>query len=136
ALPLAGCGIFSRDVQPPCPGVRVLRDAERVTQYRPGKGRDILDVVYTAEIGQLGVGCRYGERRIEQIVTVGHVVERGPAAERSTLSVPFFAALVDPQERILAKQVFTREVTFEERQRRAGVAEEVELEIPISAPED
>ena len=46
----------SKVIVPDCPKVRLLQDADKVTVYRPGPGRDITDILYEAKLlGFLGI---------------------------------------------------------------------------------
>ena len=56
---LAGCGLFDKEPPKPCPLALVLKDAGEVVRYRPGAGRDLLDVVYHASFGRNSLECRY-----------------------------------------------------------------------------
>ena len=46
-------------VLPACPTVRFLRDADKVTVYRPGSGRDITDILYEAKLEGFVGDCEY-----------------------------------------------------------------------------
>ena len=46
-------------VVPACPKVRLLQDADKVTVYRPGPGRDITDILYEARLEGFSGDCEY-----------------------------------------------------------------------------
>ena len=51
ALALAACGaVFGAGPQRvACPGVAILREAQSITQFKPGPGRDLIDVRFEGE---------------------------------------------------------------------------------------
>ena len=134
-LMLSGCGLFDREVKPPCPRVGILGDAATMTQFRSGAGRDLTDVEFEAEIIGFTGGCEFGDRNTKVVVTVNVeiVALRGPAAKGDSITVPFFVAITDRDERILARETFASKIDFPSGRRRAGVAEEMEQKIPLAA---
>ena len=78
AAMLAGC---SSDRKKVCPRVAVLSEAGSLTRFAPGPGRDILDIDFQAEIGDLITSCEYppakGNRRVVVEMAPVFVVEQG-----------------------------------------------------------
>jgi len=134
-LMLSGCGVFDREVKPPCPRVGILGDAATMIQFRPGAGRDLTDVEFEAEIIGFTGDCEFRNRNAQAVVTVNVQIvgARGPAAKGDSMTVPFFVAIVDRDQRILARETFASKIDFPAGRRRAGVAEEMEQKIPIPA---
>ena len=54
------------------------------------------------------------------------VAQIGPALDGSSAQVPFFVAIIDSEENIIAKRTFASEAAFVDGRRRAGVREEIE----------
>jgi hypothetical protein len=138
AVLLAGCAAlgFGKKETRGCPGFAVLRDAGRTTQYREGPGRDLLDVRYAVEIGEVTGSCTFDDDQVRMTVAVDLLFTRGPAAEGRQAQVPFFVAVTKGEDRILAKQVFQSAVEFPPDRRRAGVREEVDEVIQLAPGED
>ncbi|MCH7721637.1 MAG: hypothetical protein IH988_11735 [Planctomycetes bacterium] len=61
-LVATGCGLFGGDdYVPPCPRAVVLADAQSVTEFRPGPGRDLTDILNEGAITDLAGGCEYND---------------------------------------------------------------------------
>lgn len=133
-LTLAACGGDSYDPTLPqgCPEVSVLREASEVTQFRPGGGRDLTDVVARAVIADYSGECDYVDdpARVEMEMALALVGERGPAASGPT-TVDYFVSVIDPQGRILNKRVFSAELAFESGAARGGSIQQLRQVIPL-----
>ena len=130
---LAGCDTLFPGPQGPCPTVSIVSDAARLTQYREGAGRDLTDVRYRAEISNVQFNCRYQrDGRLMAALAIDIVATRGPAAEGGSGNFPFFVAIADSRQNILAKEVFDSVIEFERRQRRVGVREEIDQELSLA----
>jgi hypothetical protein len=132
---LSGCAWFKSEPPPPCPRVSILSDAARLVQFRPGPGRDLTDVEFEAEIVAVASSCTYRDNMRRVVVTASAqiVAQQGPAASGKSANVPFFVAIAEGDERVLAKSRFDSRIDFPEGRRRAGVAEETEQNIPLPA---
>lgn len=107
------------------------RDAARVTVYRPGDGRDLIDVMHDGTFGDITLECHERKGRMIVTLTLDLVAVRGPASPGPTAVLPYFVAIADRAQSVLAKEVFDSEVTFAPGRRRAGSREEVEEIIPL-----
>jgi hypothetical protein len=129
---LSACGGNKRNT-PPCPRVGILGDAQKVTQYRDGPGRDLTDVTFEAELLDYNGGCKFEDKQstvvISFILQVG--ATRGPAASKQEALVPYFVALVDTQQNILSRERFVARIPFKEGQRRIVVGDEFEQVLPL-----
>ncbi len=132
-LLLGACALFQRPPPGPCPRVSVLRDAAKLVQFRPGPGRDLIDVEFEGEITLLGGGCDYvdDDRVIEMRLELRIAALRGPAARGAKVELPYFVAIIGPDQAILAKQVFASPIEFEQNRRRAGALEQTDQTIPL-----
>ena len=135
-LSLGGCGLFGSDApRGACPDAVILADAKRLTQYRPGPGRDLTDVEFEAEIARISGGCSFAKRELTVTLSADLVATRGPAASDGQVVLPFFVAITDQARNIVAKKVFESAIPVPAGQRRAGVREEIEQVIPLEAGE-
>ena len=132
AVLLGGCGLFDNTPPPPCPRISILRDAERVTLFRAGPGRDVNDIEFEAEIGEIRAGCEIKGGQVAVRTQVAIFAARGPAAAGKPLALAFFVAITDPGGRIIAKEVFESPFEFKTNQQRAGVTEEIDQAIPLA----
>ena len=114
-----------------CPQVAILGDAERTTQFKPGAGRDLIDVMFEAEIRNIRTNCKILEGRVISEVVFELIATRGPAAKSGEGNFTYFVAVTDATGRVLAKETFDTRVAFTASRRRAGVEELTEQNIPI-----
>ncbi len=133
-LLVGGCGLFQKPPPGPCPRVSVLDVAAKLVMFRPGPGRDLIDVEFEGEITPLGGGCNYVDRDrvIEMRLELRIAALLGPAAGGATVELPYFVAIVGPDQAILAKQVFRSPIEFEKNRRRAGALEQTDQTIPLA----
>ena len=135
ALFVASCGAFDKKPPQPCPAVTVLKDAAQMVRYRPGAGRDLIDIMEQAKFSRIEHKCEYKGDRIIVDLNIDIIIERGPAAESNVIALPYFIAVIDAQQQILAKQVFEKPVTLPADRRRIGIREETEQTIPLRGSE-
>lgn len=138
AMAVAGCA--TQTVDQPCPSALVVRVAAEATQFLPGPGRDLTDVVMEAEISGLDGFCEMdleqdGSGEVQVDLTVLFEANRGPANETQDGRFSYFVALVDVGQNILKKPVFDADVTFPTNGNRVRFTENIGLEIPLKAGE-
>ncbi|MGB0684097.1 MAG: hypothetical protein ACPGOV_15430 [Magnetovibrionaceae bacterium] len=122
-LTLGACETFEQMTgqappPPPCPAISFLADASEITRFLPGPGRDLTDVVFTAEMARYAGGCGYdvddetgrGTLTIEMQVTFA--VRRGPAEKQGQVALPYFVTVTDQDRNILNKAVMEGSVGF------------------------
>ena len=131
---LAGCG--NDTPPPPCPRAAIVDAAKRATFYGEGQGRDLTDVAFEVGLTSLVGTCEYDVDgsvvSLQSILTVGLEARRGPAGVADEVEVPYFVAIVDPAQRILAKQVFPTRLVFVESGIRAQRLDEVEQNFKVA----
>ena len=133
SLPLlASCSAFQKKEPPPCPPLYLLGDAASLTKYRPGKGRDLTDVDFSAEIQGYSGECSYDEKGAIVDVQVNFTLTRGPADDDRKASFQYFLAIPYYYPAPEAKAVLPVEVTFPEGQNSIRYTDEtVNLRIPV-----
>ena len=137
-LALAGCNPFADP--PPCPKVSILKQTRHLTLYGEGPGRDQSDVAFELELLNVASDCDLDVDDeegggVQVTFALPIYATRGPAAETDRLSVPFYVALADPSRRIVAKEIFTAELAFDEDGASAQTVEEIEQWIPLGPGE-
>jgi len=133
ALGIAGCSALGGSTPLPCPVASIVSDASRATVFKDGPGRDLIDIQFEVEIAAIASDCDYN-RAGDEITTrtgVRIVATRGPAAQGPDVAFSFFVAVVDRDQRVLARERFESALVFEPAQRRAGAVEEIEEVIPL-----
>lgn len=139
SLFLAGCSLWGDDgPKPKCPRVATLPDAKTISLYREGRGRDIIDINFEAELANVVGTCEYdvdddtGEGTLELELKAGFRLERGPANADRKAAFRYFVSITDSANKVVTKNVFPISVTFEGNQSRLLYADEpVLLNIPI-----
>ncbi len=102
----------------PCPRVTVLRNAAELTKFKPGPGRDLIDVLFEAKVTNVYSACEYDvdyDTRAGSIhAQIAPVIlgKRGPADTSRLAEVEYFVAMVDEQKNILQKSVFPLKLAF------------------------
>lgn len=141
ALLVAGCTSGEekeRIAALPCPAAAILGDTEKVTVYR-GEGRDVTDVVVSAEIDQAVTRCEYDvdDGIIYVDIAYRGRAELGPAAESRQVSLPTFVALTEVNRSVLRKDIRPLNLSFESGNRRVSFVQAIErTRVPYVPPFD
>jgi hypothetical protein len=142
AVGLAACGSTDNaGPPPPCPRVVKVADAERVTRFL-GQGRDVKDVLFEAQIGDIASGCVYvsdndtSATRIETTMQVQTIASRGPALSGDAAQFQYFVAIARLGQGALARQAFDVEIPLEGNQTRAQSVDELTQKIPLRSGEN
>ena len=117
-----------------CPDLQIVGGADSLTTYR-GSGRDLTDVVYTVEMTNASYDCLADDEEVEGEVSVFFDVRRGPANESGNAPFNYFVAVVDVNQRILARESFDVTVPFSTNRGRVTFVEVISPQIPLPAPE-
>jgi hypothetical protein len=124
----AGCA----SQQVPCPRVLKVQDAERLTRFT-GAGRDLTDVLFEAQVGEITGSCGLDEGAIDMTMNVTFQAMRGPADRARRADFAYFVAIVDADGDVLAREGFDSNLEFPEARSRAGVVEELQQRIPAGS---
>ena len=98
ALALAGCGGRSQKEMAAasyCPQPLTVQDAQRITRFKPGTGRDPRDVVFEAEMLGVVTQCSMARNKMEVDVVMRIAVNAGPSIAGGVTRVPFFVRVLD-----------------------------------------
>lgn len=132
ALVLSSCSVLQPKEPPPCPPIYILGDASQLTKYRDGRGRDLTDVEFEAEITGYSGGCSYNEKGAEVELQVKFAVKRGPADADRKVDFSYFAAVPLYYPAPEAKAEFPVSVTFPEGANYVRYTDEsVVMSIPV-----
>jgi len=97
-LALAGCGGRSAKEQAAasyCPEPLTVQDAQRITRFKEGAGRDPRDVVFDATMVGARTSCSMGRNKLEVDVVMRISVNAGPSVAGAVTRVPFFVRVLD-----------------------------------------
>ncbi|MDA8231138.1 MAG: hypothetical protein M0006_07360 [Magnetospirillum sp.] len=138
-LTLSACSTNSGP--PACPPVYILSDANKLTKFRPGTGRDVTDVDVQAEIVGYHGDCKYEEKKdggwtVDVSLQVSMDVKRGPANTSRTADLTYFVAMPAFYPTPQAKAEFPVTISFPEGTNLVHhVDDTVDLTFPIKAKE-
>ena len=144
-LSLASCGgngldtarmILGTEVKP-CPKPVIVSDAKYIYDLDPG--RPEVDAVRVAgRITTPAAVCTYKEGRIFVELSLPFQAARGPvlATGRLEFEFPYFVAVTDRFNNILAKEVFVARIKMGGDQERSSTVEKVEQVIPFGPAQD
>ena len=111
---LAGLASCADTTPPPmfCPQVAVLQQADRVTEFLPGRS-DVAAQITTAQITGVAGACvtAHDDRALRVSFRAGFVASNGPANHGATVQLPYFVAL-SRGDQIIQKQDYTIALHF------------------------
>lgn len=136
-----------------CPQVTVLRDAGKITRYRPGArpgtaaparrtvtGASLPspDVEVRGVLGEIEGSCTYDDTGVTIDMGIDVVVQKGAALNGVGTSLGYFVAVIDPEQRVVRRETFEAAFTFPspEAGSRTGSREELRQHIPLAAGQD
>lgn len=144
ALALSACGADSlpfmdKEIILPCPNYYILEDAANLTQFQEGPGRDIIDVLARARIGEMQLTCLSDiDTKTDSgkmVVDVSPIIaaEMGPANTSNTATLPYFVVVTDPDKKILYREPLSVRVSFEGNKTQIVlIAPPTSIELPIT----
>ena len=144
ALALVGCEtsdlpFVDKPVILPCPDFFVLEDAATLVQFRDGPGRDITDILVSARMGEIRLGClsnvdtETNTGVMELDVSPVILTEMGASNTEAVAKLPYFVVITDPDKEILYREELNLNVSFEGNRTRLVVTTvPTTLELPIT----
>jgi hypothetical protein len=133
ALPLAACGgSSSRDADYACPKPFTVQDAERLTHFKEGAGRDPRDIAYEATLVSAATGCKVTKSTVDVTLVVRIAATAGPAVSPGRTAVPFFVRVIDSSGAIVQGQEFTSELRLSAANPQSAIREELSLTLSRS----
>ena len=141
AVLLAACSSDQELLAPPCPNIIIVQDLAKVTQFKPGEGRDLTDVVLEGEVSGFDGYCETEEddgvaTDVEVSMRLVFAIGRGPANADRKGNFQYFAALADRDGNTVQKHVFDSAVEFPGNRNRVAPFEELSLAIPLRQGEN
>ena len=129
-----GCGLFEeKKPPPPCPPIFVLKDAGKLTRYKPSSGNDITDILFQGNVIDFRGFCEYNKPRTEVEITlsIAFEIQRGPANTNRKADFGYFIAIPKFHPAPQGKKVFPLNTVFEDNTTRARLTDEISLTIPL-----
>jgi hypothetical protein len=138
ALALGGCGGPNKQealVGSYCPAPFVVQDAQSLTRFKPGPGRDPRDVAFQAALAGAGVTCEPGRNKLQVNLKIRVTVDAGPAVPGGTTAVPYFVRLLNGGG-VSEGQDFSATFKLSTANPRGASIEEITLTLPYNTPAD
>lgn len=103
AVTLTGCGLFGSSsasnkeaaAATYCPTPLSVQDAQRLTRFKAGGGRDPRDVAFEAVLVQTSAACSINRTTMDISVYMQIAVNAGPSVGPGVTRVPFFVRVLD-----------------------------------------
>jgi hypothetical protein len=131
ALLLAACG-KSEKIRPYCPAPFTVSDADRLTHFKPGAGRDPRDVEYEAVLSGSGTTCELVRGNLNITLVMRISASAGPAVTTVQTRVPYFVRVLDQNRNVVQGQEFTADFKLSPSNPRGASQEELSLVVPYS----
>ena len=123
---------------PKCPTVKFLKDADEITVYKPGAGKNLRDIIFEAELIGFKGECEYvGNNGVHTKVVLnlqlGLDITRGPAEKTRQVKLNYFVAIPDFFPKPEGKVSFNRVIRFpKDRNSITLLDEAIEIVIPLN----
>lgn len=137
-LGLAGCSRSNNEeiAATYCPNPFSVGDAERLTRFKPGPGRDPRDIVFEAAIGGASVACALRKSDMEVDLQLRVAVNAGPAMAGRVTQVPYFVRILDANGQVVQGQEFNADFKLSPSNPRGASQEKLTLRLPFSKISD
>jgi hypothetical protein len=131
---LGGCSWISgeyADVK--CPAAGVVGGIGTVSRF-DGRGTGFVNLASRASLSEVKSDCAVDSGGVTVNVTVTTLAELGPAATGRTVDFPYFVAVTDGHDKVVAKRVFANGISFKSNLDRAGGKDTLSERIPLANP--
>ena len=130
-LALAACGGGTPEVTYACPQPFTVQDAERLTHFNDGPGRDPRDIAYEASIVGSSAKCSLSRNRVDVTLFLRLSVSAGPSISAGRTSVPYFVRVLDSANNVVQSQEFNADFRLTSGSPRGSSQEELTLTLPV-----
>ena len=123
---------------PRCPIIKFLKDADEITVYKSGAGRNLRNIIFQAELTGFKGECEYvGNNGVHTKVVLtlqlGLDITRGPAKKTRRVKLSYFVAIPEFFPKPEGKVSFNRVVIFpQDRNSMTLLDEAIEIVIPLN----
>ncbi len=147
---LSGCGMSDKlsdslfgakedtaAAMPSCPETGLMREADQIPVFYGESAKPTADdLASTGFLGNLTGGCDFdkaGEASME--ITISFAAKKGPkGVALRKQSLPYFIAVLGPDETVLQRKVFSTKVDFDNTD-TASTTEEHDIRVPVTSKE-
>jgi hypothetical protein len=138
-LALAGCGGGSNKEAAAaayCPTPVSVQDAQRLTRFKQGGGRDPRDVAFEAVLVRTDAACSISRNTMDVSVYMQIAVNAGPSVGPGVTRVPFFVRVIDSNGAVVVGRDELADYKLSAGSPRGMSREELGIKIPFSQVAD
>ena len=142
ALSLGACGWFGGSSKSAdsanvyCPAPLTVADAQRLTRFKAGPGRDPRDIVFEASLAASGTTCELNRNQLSVNLIMRIAVNAGPSVGAAATQVPYFVRVINNSGGVMQGQEFTADFRLTSANPRGTSQEELTLRLPYNQISD
>lgn len=142
ALSLGACGLFGGSSKSNdsgrvyCPAPLTVSDADRLTRFKDGPGRDPRDIAFEAALIASGTTCELTRGQLLVTLIMRISVTAGPSVGAGVTRVPYFVRVINSSGGVVQGQEFTADFRLSSGSPRGSSQEELSLRLPYSEISD
>ena len=124
-----------REVVRLCPQTAIIRELARVSDYGSEPASD-ENLVALAEMKGVEGECSYKSDGVDLSFEVSLLAGKGPRLGGNQFGFPYFISIVNPEQKIVAKEMLTVNFNFREDKKPTETIEPLHVFIPMSENSD
>jgi hypothetical protein len=115
-----------------CPPPLTVQDAQQLTRFREGPGRDPRDIAFEAAITASGTACELSRSQMTVNLIMRITAQAGPSVGQGVTQVPYFVRVINASGAVVQSQEFTADFKLSGANPRGSSQEELVLRLPYS----
>jgi hypothetical protein len=119
-----------------CPTPLSVQDANRLTRFKAGGGRDPRDVAFEAALVQTNAACSISRKTMDISVYMQIAVNAGPSVGGGVTRVPFFVRVMDANGSVIVGRDEFADYKLSAASPRGMSREELGIKIPFNQVSD
>jgi hypothetical protein len=119
-----------------CPPPLTVQDAQRLTRFTEGAGRDPRNIAYEAAITASGTTCELARSQMYVNLIMRITAQAGPSVSAGVTQVPYFVRVVNAGGSVVQSQEFTADFKLSGANPRGASQEELSLQLPYTQISD
>jgi hypothetical protein len=113
-----------------CPPPLTVQDAQRLTHFKEGPGRDPRDIAYEAAITASGTSCELTRSQMNVNLIMRITAQAGPSVDPGTTRVPYFVRVLNASGSVVDSREFTADFRLNAANPRGSSQEDLLLTLP------
>ncbi len=133
---LVGCASDKTLDVPECPEVALVGKLSEFTLFKPGSPRSPNDIILSGRLDGFEGDCSslVKKDQLPRIVVnleLTFEISKGPANKQRAGEFKYFVAITDSSAKIIAKEIFTKDIEFKKDISKIKVTQRLEQRIPL-----